>query len=395
MSTLTPATTPVTPATPARKPAQTSVVILAVAAIVALLYFGRIFFITMFIAITIAFLLDPIVILFVKMRLPRAVASFIVCSIALLALYLIGLGLYTQFVGFVEDLPNYSQRMNEIVDTVATRVDQFEKRTYQVVVPKRFQDAPPPPGTPPIDTTRRRRGAKPPPEQQPAAPTPIPEVRIHPEPTPLLTYVYGYVKSFYSVLLMASFVPFLVYFMLSWRDHMRRSFLYLFSGQERHIVGKSWEGVAGMVRAYVIGNFVLGLMLSLLSTLFFVAMHVPYWGVVGPLSGFLSLVPYVGLPLAMLPPLLAGLIVFTQPAIYVMLGGVVAIMHLVAMNLLYPKIVGSRVHLNPLVVTVALMFWGTLWGGIGLLLAIPITAGVKAVCDNVSSLQGYGKLLGD
>jgi predicted PurR-regulated permease PerM len=53
------------------------------------------------------------------------------------------------------------------------------------------------------------------------------------------------------------------------------------------------------------------------------------------------------------------------------------------------------VHLNPLVVTIALMFWGTLWGAIGLLVAIPITAAIKAVCDNVSSLQGFAKLLGD
>ncbi len=78
-----------------------------------------------------------------------------------------------------------------------------------------------------------------------------------------------------------------------------------------------------------------------------------------------------------------------------MIAVVVSVLHLVSLNLLYPKVVGSRVHLNPLVVTVALMFWGTLWGGIGLLLAIPITAGIKAVCDNVTSLYGYGKLLGD
>ena len=202
-------------------------------------------------------------------------------------------------------------------------------------------------------------------------------------------------RSFYDVLLMASFVPFLVYFMLSWRDHMRRSFLYLFAGPERHVVGKTWEGVANMVRAYMIGNFILGLMLSTLSALFFLSIRMPYWPVIGPLSGFLSLVPYVGLPLAALPPLLAGLIKYNQPAVYVMIVVVVAILHLVAMNLLYPKVVGSRVHLNPLVVTVALMFWGTLWGGVGLLLAIPITAGIKAVCDNVTGLQGYGKLLGD
>jgi predicted PurR-regulated permease PerM len=186
-----------------------------------------------------------------------------------------------------------------------------------------------------------------------------------------------------------------VYFMLSWRDHLRRSFLYLFSGSQRQVVGKAWEGVAHIARGYVIGNFLLGIMLAMLTSGFFCTIGMPYWPIVGSISGFLSLVPYVGMPLAMLPPLLAGLAVYDQPAIYIMIALVVAVLHLVALNFLYPKVVGSRVHLNPLIVTIALMFWGTLWGGIGLLLAIPITAGIKAVCDNVTSLQGYGKLLGD
>jgi predicted PurR-regulated permease PerM len=73
----------------------------------------------------------------------------------------------------------------------------------------------------------------------------------------------------------------------------------------------------------------------------------------------------------------------------------VGFLHLMALNLLYPKLVGSRVHLNPLAVTVALMFWGSLWGAVGLVFAIPITAGMKAVFDNVPALQAYGKLLGD
>jgi predicted PurR-regulated permease PerM len=141
MSTLTP--TP-TPKLPIQRQTQAGVTILAVAAAVALLYFGRVFFITMVVAITIAFLLDPLLTPFLKLRMPRAVASFIVCSIALLALYLLGLGLYTQFSGFVEELPAYSQRMNDMVDNVATRVDEVEKRTYQVVIPKRFQEVQPP-----------------------------------------------------------------------------------------------------------------------------------------------------------------------------------------------------------------------------------------------------------
>jgi len=65
-------------------------------------------------------------------------------------------------------------------------------------------------------------------------------------------------------------------------------------------------------------------------------------------------------------------------------------LHLVALNLLYPKIVGSRVHLNPLVVTFSLMIFGFLWDAPGLLLAIPLTAALKAVCDNVKGCGQSG-----
>jgi predicted PurR-regulated permease PerM len=51
--------------------------------------------------------------------------------------------------------------------------------------------------------------------------------------------------------------------------------------------------------------------------------------------------------------------------------------------------------LNPLVVTFSLMLWGFLWDAPGLLLAIPLTAAFKAVCDNVRTLRPLGKFLGD
>jgi predicted PurR-regulated permease PerM len=53
------------------------------------------------------------------------------------------------------------------------------------------------------------------------------------------------------------------------------------------------------------------------------------------------------------------------------------------------------VHLNPLAVTFSLMIWGFLWDAPGLLLAIPMTAAFKAVCDNVKGLRPIGKFLGD
>jgi predicted PurR-regulated permease PerM len=74
---------------------------------------------------------------------------------------------------------------------------------------------------------------------------------------------------------------------------------------------------------------------------------------------------------------------------------IVTVFHLIALNVLYPKFVGSRVHLNPLAVTFSLMIWGFLWDAAGLLLAIPMTAAFKAVCDNVRGLRHIGKFLGD
>ncbi len=376
-----------TPST--EKSTQLGVRILALGAAIAMLYYGRVFFITVIIASMIGFLLDPMVEFFMKLRLPRSLASFVVCSISLMFLYLAGVGLYTQSLAMLDDLPAYSERINQLVDDLATRTERVQEGIYRTLVPKRLQTNQPPQEAPNAAAVRGKR--------RPVTPPPAPaiqEVRVRPEPTSLVDYITSYLSSFYSVLLMASFVPFLVYFLLSWRDHLRSSYLFLFEGENRVAASHAWAGVGDMVRAYVIGNFLLGLLLSVASAMLFAAVGLPYWLVVAPVSGFLSLVPYIGLPLAMAPPMIAALPT-ARPTLYLFLAVSVAMLHLLALNLFYPKFVGSRVHLNPLVVTVALMFWGMLWGGIGLLLAIPLTAAIKAVCDNVSSLQPYGRLLGD
>jgi predicted PurR-regulated permease PerM len=224
---------------------------------------------------------------------------------------------------------------------------------------------------------------------------PIPEVRIHEDKSPIANYIYARLGTVYEFILMASFVPFLVYFMLSWRDHIYRSFLRFFEGADRVAASRSLEGVAEMARAFVAGNFLIGVFLAAVSWAAFAIIHIPYPFLIGLLSGFLSLVPYVGMPLAVIPPVLSALAGGEHGSVILFAFGVVLILHLTAMNVLYPKIVGARVHLNPLVVTFSLMFWGFLWDAAGLLLAIPITAGIKAVCDNVAGLRPYGRFLGD
>ena len=66
-----------------------------------------------------------------------------------------------------------------------------------------------------------------------------------------------------------------------------------------------------------------------------------------------------------------------------------------AINVLYPKLIGKRLQLNPLAVTIALLIWGWLWGAVGLILAVPLTAALKIIFDNVESLRPYGAWLGE
>jgi predicted PurR-regulated permease PerM len=367
--------------------------VLAMGVIIALLYWGRAFFITSIIAVIIAFILEPFVGLLMRIRFPRSVASFVVCSIALMLLYLVGLGAYTQIVGLWEEAPQFSQRISEVVEGGRQKIDDMEATTYRILVPAKQQ--PPPPPVPPPQKQRGRRNIGPQPVVPQGVSGAIPEVRIHEERKPITDLIYERIGSLYQILLMASFIPFLVYFMLSWRDHIHRSFLQFFDGEDRVAASRSLQGIGDMVRGFVVGNFVLGVMLAVLSSLAFWMIKLPYPLLAGPVSGFLSLVPYVGLPMALIPPAIVAIGGGHPLASFLIILLVIAMLHLIAMNVLYPKIVGSRVHLNPLVVTVALMFWGFLWDASGLLLAIPLTAALKAVCDNVKTLRPFGKFLGD
>ena len=203
--------------------------ILAFGVAVALLYYGRVFFITVVIAAIISFLLDPAVVFFMKLKMPRGLASFVVCSLGLMFLYLAGLGIYTESLAMLNDLPAYGERINALVDGASTRMDNVEKSLYRELMPKRFQEE----QQAEREAAARSGNNKKKKPEPPPVPT-IQEVRVRPEPTPLVNYAYTYLTSFYNVLLMASFVPFLVYFQLSWGDHLRTRVLYLFDGADRH-----------------------------------------------------------------------------------------------------------------------------------------------------------------
>jgi predicted PurR-regulated permease PerM len=149
-----------------------------------------------------------------------------------------------------------------------------------------------------------------------------------------------------------------------------------------------------MLQSFIVGNLLIGLAISAASVAIFGLLHVPFFYFVGFLSGFLSLVPYLGVVLAMVPPMLVGFGQLEPGNLLIVVFCVIGL-HFFALNVLYPKLLGSRLRINPLAVTLALLFWGAVWGAVGLVLAIPITGAIKIIFDHVESMKPYADWLGE
>ncbi|HVP53387.1 MAG TPA: AI-2E family transporter [Candidatus Eisenbacteria bacterium] len=337
-----------------------SLVILATAAVLSLMYLAKLILVVILTAVLLAFVLAPVVDAVSNFRIPRALGAFLAVILLVGTIATVSYLSYARAVDFVSQMPQYRTRLQRIVKDIRQRAEQFEKTTETVLPPE--------------------------PEDKNAV-----TVR---EPSSLRNLVSRNMSAVSEMLLAVSFVPFLIYFMLSWQDHVRASSVMLFRMENRNTAYVTLGLIAAMIRSFIVGNFVIGLFLSAASMAAFGLMGLPYFYFLGVISGFLSLVPYLGVFLAILPPVIVGLGYLTT-ATFILACGVVVGLHLFAMNVLYPMVLGKRLQLNPLAVTIALLFWGWLWGAMGLILAVPLTGALKIICDNIQPLRPYGAWMGE
>ena len=116
------------------------------------------------------------------------------------------------------------------------------------------------------------------------------------------------------------------------------------------------------------------------------------WGV---LTFLLNFIPNIGALIATIPPVVMALFQFGSLGLAFFVAGVLVSIHLVVGNYLEPKIMGRGLNLSPLVVLFALVFWGWMWGGVGMLLAVPIIAAVKIAMEEYEPTQIVAKMISE
>jgi AI-2 transport protein TqsA len=173
-----------------------------------------------------------------------------------------------------------------------------------------------------------------------------------------------------------------------------------FSAKIRNIIGKYRPGEVDrftllarknvdyiIIRTAV--NLVMGIGTAILLALIGVEYAI-FWGFLAFLLGF---IPYVGFWLAVLPPaILAWFQIGPLAAVAVVAG--CGVINLLVEYVLFPNIAGRSLSLSPAVVFISLIFWGWILGGVGVLLAVPLTLAVQMACELSDETRWIGVLLG-
>lgn len=201
-------------------------------------------------------------------------------------------------------------------------------------------------------------------------------------------------SSFGSILLNTVLIFLFMFFMLSYRIALKNFVLMQFEPLQRQGIAGIMIEIQKMLRQYLNGLFTVMIILAVLNSLGLWIIGVEYPVLWASLAAFLTIIPYIGTTLGGGLPFFYALATaesWHQPAAVVAMYVTV---QQIEGNLITPYVVGSKVRINPLVAIIGILLMNELWGVSGIILAIPIAAGIKIMFDRIAPLKAVGALMG-
>ncbi|MFI5196577.1 MAG: AI-2E family transporter [Chitinophagales bacterium] len=196
-----------------------------------------------------------------------------------------------------------------------------------------------------------------------------------------------------GVLVLTIFVLIFTFFMLYHRRLLMRFVLHLFNVQYRPKVNEVIIETKSMIYSYVLGLMIEMIVISFVNCTMFLIMGIQYALLLGVMAAVLNIIPYLGIYTSIVICMLVTFANSTgNAALVVGLG--LFIVHVLDANILFPRIVGGRVKMNPFITIIAVIVGELLWGVPGMFLFIPIIGIIKLVCERVEGLEAWGLLIG-
>lgn len=349
-----------------------SLMVLAVIALIAALYFARAFFVPLLIGILASYAMRPMVDGLQACRLPRAVAAAVVVGALVGSVSWIAYSLSDEALVMLEKLPDAARKLRHTLSPVRGAVPTALQNVQKAADELQGVAA---------DAARK------------------PGVRAAPAPDATLwlrDYARAQSALLISVMAQTPIVILLAYFLLASGDHFRRKLLQFVGSSlsRKKDTLRILEEIDVQVQRYLFVTLASNALIAVCTWIAFWMMGVEEPGIWGVFAGVLHFIPYLGPVLVAIAAGVAGFLQF---------GTLLPALAVAGVSLLVASAIGlglatwlqSRfARVNAAVLFIALLFFGWLWGVAGLLLGAPLLAITKVICDRVDALKPVGELLG-
>jgi len=357
----------------------TLITMLVVMVAIACLWLARAFVVPIAMAVLLAFVLSPVVSLLDRRRLPRVVSVFAVVAILGLLLATGGWIVTSQIVEFLNELPQYQ-------DNITRRIENLRAQSRNSLVTKveGFVEKVSAAATGAAEATTASH-------QEPPQPVRVINTQGIVQVGPLISSA----GELFEILASAGLVAVLVIFMLINREDIRNRMLRLFGEGRMTLTTRALDDAAQGLSRYLLAQFGLNAAFGIVVAAGVWLIGVPYpllWGVCATV---LRYIPYFGPWIAASLPLTLSLAIhpgWTQP---LLIFGLFLSFELFAGFVAEPLLYGQSMGVSPSALLIAIAFWSWLWGAMGLVLAVPLTACLVVLGKHVEQLRFFSVLLGD
>jgi predicted PurR-regulated permease PerM len=351
-----------------------AVVVLASIAVVAALYLGRAFFVPLLLGIFASYTLSPVVDWLNAWHVPRAVAAALVLAVLAGGLSWLTFSLSDGAAALTENLPEAAQKLRKQLSAA---------RSSGPTALQNMQEA-----ANELQQAATDAGMKP--------GSPAQAVRAPASTAWLRDYALAQTALLFAVLAQTPIVLLLTYFLLASGQHFRRKLVQFVgpSMSRKKDAVRILDEIHAQIQRYLAATLVSNVLVGVGTWLVFEALEVEQAGVWGVAAGVLHFIPYLGPALIALASGVAGFMQFGSALDAFAVGGA-SLGVAVAIGFAFMTWLQSRfARVNAAVLFIALLFFGWLWGAVGLLLGAPLMAIAKVVCDRVAGLNPVGELLG-
>ena len=196
-----------------------------------------------------------------------------------------------------------------------------------------------------------------------------------------------------SILTLLVLIPAYIFLFLFFRDKIKEFIKRLNAFDDRSKIERIAHDVPPVVLNYVKGVGTRAAIEAALNTVGLLIIGIEYAYVLGPIGAFFAVIPFIGVIIAAIIPTLVALVTTDTTWQPLAVIGWYLMIQLVEEVYLEPRIVGGQVSLNPLAAFLAIIIGSALWGAAGLIIFMPLTAGLKVVFEHVDSLRPFAYFL--